>query len=65
MTKTKTVTLALALTGLAGCEAVDPFNLSRQDYYEFGIGSPSNTKSFSSYPQLDGISAVVKVGMNF
>ncbi len=64
MIKTKTVALALALTGLAGCQAADPFNLFRQDYYEFGIGSPPNTQSFSSYPQPDGTSVVVRVGMN-
>ena len=65
MTKTKTVTLALALTGLTGCEMVDPSNLFGQDYYNFGVANPPNTQSFSSYPQLEGISVVVKVGMNF
>ncbi len=65
MTKTKTVALALALTGLTGCEMVDPSNLFGQDYYNFGVGSPPNTKSFSSYPQPDGTSVVVKGGMNF
>ncbi len=64
MIKTKTVALALALTGLAGCEAADPFNLFGQDYYEFGVGSPPNTQHFSSYPQSDGTSIVIKVGMN-
>ena len=65
MIKTKTVTLALALTGLTGCEIVDPSNLFGQDYYNFGVGSPPNTQYFSSYPLPDGTSAVVKVGMNF
>ena len=65
MIKTKTVTLALALTGLTGCEMVDPSNLFGQDYYNFGVGSPPNTQSFISYPQPDGTSVVVKVGMNF
>ena len=65
MTKTKTVTLALALTGLTGCEMVDPSNLFGQDYYNFGVGSPPNTQPFSSYSQPDGTSVVVKVGMNF
>ncbi len=64
MTKTKTVTLALALTGLTGCEMVDPSNLFGQDCYNFGVGSPPNTQPFSSYPQPDGTSVVVKVGMN-
>ncbi len=32
MIESKTVALALALTGLAGCEVVDPSNLFRQDY---------------------------------
>ena len=64
MIKTKTVTLALALTGLTGCEMVDPSNLFGQDYYNFGVGSPSNTQPFSSYPQSDGTSIVIKVGMN-
>ncbi len=64
MTKTKTVTLALALTGLTGCEMVDPSNLFGQEYYEFGVGSPPNTQHFSSYPQLDS-SVVVTLGMNF
>ena len=63
MIKTKTVALALALTGLAGCEAADPFDLFRQDFYEFGVGSPRNTQPFSSYPQSDGTSVVIKVGM--
>ena len=65
MTKTKTVTLALALTGLMGCEMVDPSNLFGQEYYEFGVGSPPNTQHFSSYPQLDGTSVIVTLGMNF
>ncbi len=65
MIKTKTVVLALALTGLTGCEAADPFNLFRQDHYEFGIGSPPNTQHSSSYPQSDGTSVVIKVGMKF
>ena len=65
MIKTKTVVLALALTGLAGCEAVDPFNLFRQDNYELGVDSPPNTQHFSSYPQSDGTSVVIKVGMKF
>ena len=64
MIKTKTVALALALTGLAGCEAADPFNLFGQDYYKLGVGSPPNTQPFSSYPQSDGTSIVIKVGMN-
>ena len=64
MIKTKTVALTLALTGLAGCEAADPFNLFRQDYYEFGVGSPPNTQDFSSYPQSDGTSIVIKVDMD-
>ncbi len=64
MIKTKTVTLALALTALTGCEAMDPSNLFDQDHYEFGIGSPPNTPHFSSYPQSDGTSVVIKVGMN-
>ncbi len=63
MIKTKTVALALALTGLAGCEAADPFNLFGRDYYEFDVGSPPNTPHFSSYPQSDGTSFVIKVGM--
>ena len=65
MTKTKTVTLALALTALTGCEMVDPSNLFGQDYYNFGVGSPPNTQSLNSYPQPDGTSVVVKVGMKF
>ncbi len=65
MTNTKTVMLALALTGLTGCEMVDPFNLFGQDYYNFGVGSPPNTKSFSSYPQLDGTGLTVTLGMFF
>ncbi len=64
MTKTKTVMLALALTGFTGCEIVDPSNLFGQDYYNFGVGSPRNTQPFSSYPQSDGTSVVIKVGMN-
>jgi len=64
MTKTKTVMLALVLTALTGCEVVDPSNLFGQDYYNFGVGSPSNTQPFSSYPQSDGTSIVIKVGMN-
>ena len=59
MIKTKTVTLALALTGLTGCEMVGPSNLFGQDYYEIGVGSPPNTQPFSSYPQSDGTSVVV------
>ncbi len=68
MTKTKTVTLALAVAGLTGCETVDPFNLfgqEYQEYYEFDVGSPPNTQPFSSYPQSDGTSVDVKVRMNF
>ena len=49
MIKTKTVALALALTGLAGCEAADRFNLFRQEDYKLGVGSPPNTQNFSSY----------------
>ncbi len=64
MTKTKTVALALALTALTGCEMVNPSNLFGQDCYNFGVDSPPNTPSFSSYPQPDGTSVVVKVGMN-
>ncbi len=64
MTKTKTVMLALALTALTGCEVVDPSNLFGQDYYNFGVANPPNTQSFSSYPQSDGTSVVIKVGMN-
>ncbi len=64
MIESKTVALALALTGLAGCEVVDPSNLFRQDYYNFGVGSPPNTQHFGSYPQTDGTSVVFKVGMN-
>ena len=64
MIKTKTVTLALALTGLTGCEMVDPSNLFGQDYYNFSVGSPPNIQHFSSYPQSDGTSVVIKVGMN-
>ena len=63
MIKTKTVALALALTGLAGCEAADPFNLLVQEDYKLGVGSPRNTQPFSSYPQPDGTSIVIKVGM--
>ncbi len=63
MIKFKTVALALALTGLAGCEAADPFNLFGQDYYKLGVGSPPNTQPFSSYPQSDGTSIVIKVEM--
>ncbi len=65
MTKTKTVTLALALTGLTGCEMVGPSNPFGQEYYEFGVGSPPDTQHFSSYPQLDGIGLIVSLGMNF
>ncbi|MFQ5617654.1 MAG: hypothetical protein ACE5FR_01665 [Rhodospirillales bacterium] len=61
MIKTKIVALALALTGFAGCKAADPFSLFRQDDYKFGIGSPPNTQPFSSYPQPDGTSVVIKV----
>ena len=63
MIKTKTVALALALTGLAGCGAADPFNLFDQEDYKLGVGSPPNTQPFSSYPQPDGTSIVIKVGM--
>ncbi len=63
MIKTKTVALTLALTGLAGCEAVDPFNLFGKEDYKLGVASPPNTQSFSSYPQPDGTSVVIKVGM--
>jgi len=63
MIKTKIVALALALTGLASCEMVDPSNLFDQDNYKLGIGRPSNTQSFASYPQPDGTSFVIKVGM--
>ncbi len=65
MTKTKTVTLALALTGLTGCEMVDPSNLFGQENYEFGVGSPPDTQHFSSYPQLDGTGLTVTLGMFF
>ena len=61
MIKTKTVALALALTGLSGCEAANLFNLLRQQDYKLGIGSPPNTQPFSSYPQPDGTSVVIKV----
>ena len=44
---------------------VGPSNLFGQDYYEIGVGSPPNTQPFSSYPQSDGTSVVVKVGMKF
>ena len=60
---TKTVALALALTGLAGCETADVSNLFDQDRYKLGIGSATNTQPFSSYPQSDGTSFVIKVGM--
>ncbi len=63
MIKTKTVALALALTGLSGCEAADPFNPSGQEDYKLGVGSPPNTQPFSSYPQPDGTSVVIKVGV--
>ena len=63
MIKTKTVALALALTGLAGCETADVSNLFDQDRYKLGIGSATNTQPFSSYPQSDGTSFVIKVGM--
>ena len=63
MIKTKTVALALALTGLSACEAADPFNLSGQEGYKRGVGSPPNTQPFSSYPQPDGTSVVIKVGV--
>ncbi len=63
MIKTKTVALALALTGLTGCEAAAPFNLFGQEDYKLGVGSPLNTQPFSSYPQPDGTSVVIKVGM--
>ena len=48
MIKTKTVALALALTGLSACEAADPFNLSGQEDYKLGVGRPPNTQPFSS-----------------
>ena len=64
MIKSKTVALALALTGLAGCEAADPSNLFGQDYYNIGVGSPSITHHFGSYAKSDGASVVIKVGMN-
>lgn len=63
MIKTKTVALALALTGLAGCETAGVSNLFDQDYYKLSICSPPNTQPFSSYPQSDGTSFVIKVGM--
>ncbi len=63
MIKSKTVALALALTGLSACEAADPFNLSVQEDYKLGVGSPPNTQPFSSYPQPDGTSVVIKVGV--
>ncbi len=63
MIKTKTIVLALALTGLAGCVAADPFNPFGQDTYKLGVGSPPNTQPFSSYPQPDGTGVVVKVGV--
>ena len=64
MIKTKTVALALALTGLSACEAADPFNLSGQEDYKLGVGSPPNTQPFSSYPQPDGTGVAIRVGMN-
>ena len=63
MINTKTVALALALAGLTGCEAADPFNLFGQEDYKLGVGSPPNTQPFSSYPQPDGTSVVIKVEM--
>ncbi len=63
MIKTNTVALALALTGLSGCEAADPFNLLGQEDDKLGVGSPPNTQPFSSYPQPDGTSVVIKVGV--
>ena len=63
MIKTKTVALALALTGLAGCETADVSKLFDQDRYKLGVGSATNTQPFSSYTQSDGISFVIKVGM--
>ncbi len=63
MIKTKIVALALALTGLASCETADRSNLFDQDYYKFGVGGAPNTQSFSSYPQSDSTSVVIKVGM--
>ena len=65
MIKTKIVALALALTGLTSCETADRSNLFDQDYYKFGVGSPPNTQIFSSYPQSDGTSVVIKVGRKF
>ena len=65
MIKTRTIALALGLTGLAGCEAVDPFNLFRRDNYELSVGSPPNTQPFTLYSQSDGTSVVIKVGMKF
>ncbi len=65
MIKTKTVALALALTGLMGCEMVDPSNMFGQDYYNFGVGGLPNAQSIISYPLPDSTSVVVKVGMNF
>ncbi len=65
MIKTKMVALALALTGLTSCETADRSNLFDQDYYKLGVGSPPNTQIFSSYPQSDGTSVVIKVGRKF
>ncbi len=65
MIKAKTVTLALALTGLTGCEMVDLSNLIGQDHYNFGVGSLPNTQSSISYPLPDSTNVVVKVRMNF
>ena len=64
MIKTKTIVLALALTGVTGCEAADPFNPFGQDYYKLGAGSSPNTQPFSSYPQSDGTGVAFRVGMN-
>ena len=63
MIKIKTVALALALTGLSGCGAVAPFNLLGQEDYKLGVGTPPNTQPFSSYPQPDGTSVVIKVAV--
>ena len=63
MIKTKTVALALALTGLASCEIADRSNLFDQDYYKLGVGSARNTQPFTSYPQSDGTSVVIKMGL--
>ncbi|MFQ5619335.1 MAG: hypothetical protein ACE5FR_10210 [Rhodospirillales bacterium] len=64
MIKTKTVALALALTGLAGCEAVNRPDVFDQDLYKLGVSSARNAQPFSFYPQSDGTSLVIKVGFN-